>query len=440
MQRFSLPLGPISMAIAIGGGVLLVPEIAAADSRNGLTIGIMVSFSTGVRPALGIGLDFRYSHYVVLSDVEHPPPEYFIMHDYAVLGAFVQGTYLFGGNFRFALGGHGGYLPTNQLVNLDGEIGFTSRTSLPKVPGGVGLHLGFVPAFTLAFAEQGPSFRGSIGLTKQMGNEFIVGGDIRAPGPCAFTVCPFFARALRVAEDASPELAPLVLGPRHRLSKRHHNETDAPIREQLAAFWLRETSAECASIPAFLALARDLTQAGAPSGLVMNARRAANEETTHTRLCAELAGEYTGLEVGSVQPRVPQRRAADRQALLERLAIESFWDGCVGEGAAAARARRLAVYARDTRTRETLSIIARDEQTHADLAADVLRFCLFSGGKRIRDVLVESIERRLAVEEKNHSATNDVDKDDLQSFGQPNALTEQLVFAEALESSLALVM
>ncbi len=437
MQRFSLPIGPISMAMAIGSGVLLVPEMAAAESRDGFTCGIIVSFSTGVHPALGIGLDLRYSHYDGLRAVEHPPPEYFVTYDHVVTGAFLQATYLFTGNFRFAFGGHGGYLPTNQLVNLDGEIGLTFRTSLPTIPGGVGLHLGFVPAFTLFLAEQGPSFRGSIGFSKQMGNEFIVGGDIRGPSPCIFTTCPYFARPLRMHENASPELAPLVLGPRRRLSKRH--DSDIPAHS-LAAFWLRETSAECASIPAFLALARDLARVGAPSSLVENAQRAAIEEAKHTRLCAELAGEYTGMDVGARMPRVPRRMVANQQALLERLAIESCWDGCIGEGAAAARARRLAVHTHDVRTRETLSIIARDEQGHADLAADILRFCIAVGGKSVRNAIAESIELRRATEEDKHSSAMVTGGDELQSFGLPNTGTERVAFEEAFEASLRLVV
>ncbi|HMY16467.1 MAG TPA: hypothetical protein PKA58_09120, partial [Polyangium sp.] len=123
-----------------------------------------------------------------------------------------------------------------------------------------------------------------------------------------------------------------------------------------------------------------------------------------------------------------------------RLAIESFWDGCIGEGAAAARARRLAVHAHDARTRKTLSIIARDEQAHADLAADILRFCVAAGGKSVRNAVAESIALRRAAEEDQHSTAMVTHDDDLQSFGLPNVSTEQVAFDEAFESSLRLVM
>ena len=445
MQRFSLPIGPISLAVAIGGGLLLVPEMAAAQSSDGITGGIMLSYSVGVRRAFGIGLDVRYSHYTATSYA--PPPgadDWAKEYNYAVTGAFLQANYLASGAFRFGLGLHGGYLTaarnSSKIINYDGELGLTYRTKskFDDSPKGGGLHLGFLPAFFLFFVEAGPSLRASIGLTKNMGHEIILGGDLRGPGTCAFTPCYFpSGRPLRIQEHTSPELAPLVLGPPHRLSKRH--DSDVPAHS-LAAFWLRETSAECASIPAFLALARDLAFMDAPASLIENAQRAAIEEATHTRLCAALAGEYTEMDVGALVPRVPHRKAASRQALLERLAIESCWDGCIGEGAAAARARRLAVHAHDARTRKTLSIIARDEQAHADLAADILRFCVAAGGKSVRNAVAESIALRRAAEEDQHSTAMVTHDDDLQSFGLPNVSTEQVAFDEAFESSLRLVM
>jgi hypothetical protein len=67
MPRSSRSIGPISIAVAVGGGLLLVPEMAAAQSSDGVTGGITLSYSIGVRPAFGVGLDLRYSHYTAIS-------------------------------------------------------------------------------------------------------------------------------------------------------------------------------------------------------------------------------------------------------------------------------------------------------------------------------------------------------------------------------------
>src|SRR5262245_61920822 len=101
MHCSACPFGPMSIALAIGGGWLFVPEMAAAES-HGATAGITLSFSMGVRPAFGIGLDLRYSHYATMA--KDPRSDYnFPVYDYSVTGAFVQATYLRGGAFRFAL-------------------------------------------------------------------------------------------------------------------------------------------------------------------------------------------------------------------------------------------------------------------------------------------------------------------------------------------------
>jgi hypothetical protein len=86
-------------------------------------------------------------------------------------------------------------------------------------------------------------------------------------------------------------------------------------------------------------------------------------------------------------------------SLLRRLATEALWDGCVAEGVAAAVARRSLPLARDEATHRALSIIARDEQGHADLAKHVVAHCLSVGGRPIRDALVESFESGRAAEE-----------------------------------------
>jgi hypothetical protein len=103
----------------------------------------------------------------------------------------------------------------------------------------------------------------------------------------------------------------------------------------------------------------------------------------------------------------------------------------------------MALHARDTRTRETLAIVARDEQAHADLAADVLQFCLATGGKPIRDALASSIETSRIFEVNGLSGTSEsnegADVDERRRFGCADAATSRLAREEALESSLQFV-
>jgi hypothetical protein len=71
--------------------------------------------------------------------------------------------------------------------------------------------------------------------------------------------------------------------------------------------------------------------------------------------------------------------------------VESWIDGCLGEGAAAERAVREARRARDARTRGIHTRIATDESRHAELAWDILRWAVDQGGSVVRDA-VGSVE------------------------------------------------
>jgi hypothetical protein len=207
-------------------------------------------------------------------------------------------------------------------------------------------------------------------------------------------------RPLRVGDQAAPVRARLRLGRGTRHGRGSRGPTaDAATRAQIFAHWAGEASAECASVPAFLALARDLRLASAPAALVEDARRAAREEANHTELCAELASEHAPAPITAMTPSTPPSTDIDPTALLRRLATEALWDGCVAEGVAAAVARRSAGLARDEATQRALSTIARDEQGHADLARHVVAYCLSAGGRPIRDALVESFEAGRAEEE-----------------------------------------
>lgn len=435
-------VNPFSLgAMALAGAVSLVPSTAEAQTTgHSFTVGLTFSYSIGARPAFGIGGDLRYTNYQLQAD------QYGYGTTFLARGAFFQPTYLVGDAGRFAFGAHGGML-TNVFFDIDAEIGATIRTKSKKgdEPGGVGIHLGFAPLFNLLFVETGPTFRGSIALSQGMQSEFIIGGDIRGPGPCVYFSCTgvHLGRPLRAEPNENPTFAPLLVGPPDPTRPRTKaNALARGTRERLLSHWARAASAECASVPAFRALARDLSLAGAPDTLVSRALVAAEEEATHTMLCAALANEWSPVHLTPETPPVPRNADAHLDALLRRLALDSFWDGCLGEGAAAAQARRTQIAAKDEPTRAALSVIAHDEQGHADLSERIIAFCLSAGGKPVRDALMESVEQAQAGEEwrlSDEHIEGAAEDTEARLFGAPDVAAQRLAREEAFEASIRLV-
>src|SRR6185436_11298871 len=134
-------------------------------------------------------------------------------------------------------------------------------------------------------------------------------------------------RPLRTAPGGPRLQAPLVLDRRGRASRCGGRRSRSPMGDEathrrLFAHWANSASGECASIPAFLALARDLRLASAPTALARRALRAAREEANHTELCAALASEHAPWPIATKIPDVPPNEDKDFEALLERLALE----------------------------------------------------------------------------------------------------------------------
>ncbi len=174
---------------------------------------------------------------------------------------------------------------------------------------------------------------------------------------------------------------------------------DALTRVRLALEWIEDGRMEHAAVGAFIVLARDLRRLGAPRDLIHRAHTAALEEEAHARLCFALASAYAGCRVYAEALPLPAR-AANVQALVERVAIESAVDGCIGEEAAATVAERCLARATDASVRRVLATIARDERSHAILAQDILDWCCASSphagqavGRAI-DAFVPSARRR----------------------------------------------
>ncbi len=162
-------------------------------------------------------------------------------------------------------------------------------------------------------------------------------------------------------------------------------------RETLAELWLAQASEEHASIAAFSKLSIALQAMGAPPELLRRTHRAALEEIAHATLCYSAAQAYAGrpLSPGAM----PELLRAEEGPSLQRMAIESLEDGCLGEGISALEADYRLSRATDPVVRRTLAAIARDEAGHAALAWDVLEWCLRAGGDPERRAVLRAADR-----------------------------------------------
>jgi len=171
------------------------------------------------------------------------------------------------------------------------------------------------------------------------------------------------ARGTGWHDDARPGLERMTAWTRVRLGER----------------WLAAARAEHASVPAFRQLGNQLGAAGAPASLVLRCELAAADEIRHARRCFALARAYAGIDWTAGE--LPRSDAAAVD--LPALAVESLIDGCLGEGIAADLARAGAGRAADPVIAESLEMIANDEAVHAELAWDVVAFCLGRGDGRV---------------------------------------------------------
>ena len=121
------------------------------------------------------------------------------------------------------------------------------------------------------------------------------------------------------------------------------------------------------SVFAFLRLARELEELGAPPALAAAARSAAGDEVRHAALMGGLARA-----LGAAPPPVDPPAAGARS--IGAIAEENAAEGCVREAFGALCATWQAVHAADPVIAAASAIIAPDEHRHARLARAVDRF------------------------------------------------------------------
>jgi len=166
-----------------------------------------------------------------------------------------------------------------------------------------------------------------------------------------------------------------------------------PARGALAKHWHQAALSEHASVPAFSRLSMTLMALGAPGRLVDRAHHAAREEIGHARLAFSIAGAYAGTEVAPG----PLTELANAPSItaksLRALAAESLIDGCLLEGFAAAALVAGQAQAADRSLRAAMASIAREEASHAQLAWDIVDWCLEEESPLLCAVLLPLVER-----------------------------------------------
>lgn len=252
-----------------------------------------------------------------------------------------------------------------SLAALTGEVGMSYRFGHDP---GASLHLGIVPESIIFTA----------GLRHQLfRNETWVGGGLR--------YLPSFGEGGFCVEGR-----PLRLDQSKCVAADPQSMAAGPDAALAAAAYAADAQMECVSITAFIQLALELMAAGAPESLIQRALAAAEDELRHTLQCRAIAEHLGNAKVSCVLPAVSARPFDSRQALLERLAVESYEDGCVGEGIAARQLAHGARLAAESGIAHTLRAIARDEAGHTRLAWDILKFCIAEAGAPVRAALQAS--------------------------------------------------
>lgn len=160
-------------------------------------------------------------------------------------------------------------------------------------------------------------------------------------------------------------------------------------RNEATALWCERARTEWASVPAFIELSEQLEVLGAPATLIDRANAAAAEEIRHAVLAGGVASTLgAGVVAIDRTKHTPRAPLVGRDGLV-RVAVESWTDGCLGEGLAASIAalESKLVEAPDE-LRSVRARIADDEARHASLAWDVIRWALDEDPEAVRPALV----------------------------------------------------
>ncbi len=164
-------------------------------------------------------------------------------------------------------------------------------------------------------------------------------------------------------------------------------------RHLLAQYWLDAARMEHASVASFARLTLELMAVGAPPDLLTRAQQAGLDEVRHAQACFGLAALFGAPEFG------PGHLAIDaslRQPDLVAIAAAAAREGCIWETVAALEARVAASTCLIPAVRDVLEIIADDEADHADLAWEIVRWAMQTGGGPVRAAVEVALAEGIA--------------------------------------------
>jgi len=160
-------------------------------------------------------------------------------------------------------------------------------------------------------------------------------------------------------------------------------ELPATLRAAIARGWLDDALVEHASVASFARATLELMAVGAPPELLADCQRAGLDEVRHAEGCFALAERYGGRRVAPG----PITSPAAREASLTRLAVDTFFEGCVAETIATLGASRALASCTDPEVSRLLVRVVRDETRHAALAWRTVAWAIREGGAPVKDAL-----------------------------------------------------
>ncbi len=347
------------------------PAVARADDKFAGGGGAFVSFTFGEELAVGWGVETSLFGLMRGSTICDDRTR-------AGMGAMLQLGLINVSKLRWVVAAEGGsQVDGDESVGFVGEAGVAGHVRFDNGEPSVGVHTGLLmqtPYYLTAFVR-----------AEWLLDDYSVGHSFRFP--------PTFGIPDTTCVDGRPL----------------RDESGSPVRptepdpsgdlDGVVSFWRRAAQSEAAAVPAFLQLAAELITHDAPEALVDRALDAAHDEIHHARACAAMASRLSGRperpSLPDAAPRPPLRGVEG----LGRLAIESWLDGCLNEGAAAARAFFAAEHATDVVARSTAAAIARDEARHAELGWSVMTWAIERGGEVVREQLRAGREALVAPDE-----------------------------------------
>jgi hypothetical protein len=336
------------------------------------SVGLLYSYVAGSQGGSAVGGEASYTYF----PERGPPPVGF--------GAFVQVQAYPSDTVRTAAGG--------QLVYsiFGAELGWAYRSSDGVHAGMHGIHVApFISLGVLHIAT-----RGTLALSggdPHWASEFAFTIGLKAPFPA-----PRFPEYINMNMPSGRPLREKPFG-RPILAKVSARSTGTrartPSRARDLRRWVRVAREEHASVVTFARLTEELAAHGAPAELVARSLAAALEERGHAAdalaIASAIAGRRLSLERLPVSP--------PRSQSLCDLVVESYVDGCLGEGLAAEVARRARGRRAPQAVRRFHATVAREERSHAELAWSILKWALAEGGDPVHRVLAHALSARYAI-------------------------------------------